>query len=105
VLIVKILIFQDLSWLIVVPENEMDLSFSFGRGRLVYVNPNTLDDPIELTFPYNRSALVFNPQENLFPVMNLLNFYALSEMLSVQYSQKLTWPKRVCNIFTINVLN
>jgi hypothetical protein len=92
--IVKIQTFQPeiLNWLTLGPSDEMD--FSYGRGWLVYVNPNT-PDPIELTFPYTSSALVFNSQEDLFPGMNLLNFYVLSEMLTIQYDQKLTWPKNV----------
>lgn len=92
--IVKIQTFQPetSNWLTLFPSDEVD--FSYGRGWMVYINQQ-IPHAIELTFPYTSSALIFNPQEDLFPGMNLINFYALSQMLYIQYGQKLTWPKNV----------
>jgi M6 family metalloprotease-like protein len=94
--IVKIQTYQPETsrWLTLMPSDEIDFSFSSGKGWLVYINPNT-PDPIELTFPYPISAFVFNPQEDLFSGMNLLNCNSLYEMLNIPYSQQLIWPKNV----------
>jgi len=94
--IVKIQTFQPevFSWLTLLISDEINFSFSSGRGCLVYVSRNT-PDPIELTFPYTGPALVFNPEEDLFPGINLLNCYALYEMLTINYIQQLLWPKNV----------
>ncbi|MGA1791141.1 MAG: right-handed parallel beta-helix repeat-containing protein, partial [bacterium] len=94
--IVKIQAYQPktLSWLTLAPSDQGDFSFSLVRGWLVYVSQDKPDN-IDLRFPFISSTSGFNPAEDLFPGMNLLDFYSLYEMLTIQYSQQLIWPKNV----------
>jgi len=93
----KILIYQPetSNWRILGPADEENFSLSLGEGWLVYLNQEV--PKIDFYFPNAGSPLEFDPNEDFLPGLNFLNFYSLSEILTIDNvnGQLMTWPENL----------
>lgn len=81
------------TWLTLGPSYDGNFFFSCGKGWLVYI---TQEEPecIYYSFPKAENIpLLFNPYTDLFPGMNLLNFYSLSQILKNDKDSPVIWPE------------